>query len=500
MPTPTVQTTAAAPGRVLSIDVLRGITVAFMILVNDSEDPAHSYSQLLHAEWNGFTLTDLVFPTFLFLVGASIILSLSSRIARSPTGVLDSATRHRLALSIVRRSATIFLLDLFLTALPRFHLSTLRIYGVLTRIAVCYLVVGLLCLFTRRISTLLAISAALLVGYWALLRFVPVPGFGVPTHDIPLLDPDRNLVAWLDRGVNALLQRTLHTGSLYEHTRDPEGLLSTIPALVTTIFGAITALWLRRTDLSHHTILSVPADTPDVPHPAPLVAEVNGLDPQERAIDQSLTGPTHAQVPVQISTPPAAADPARLTQTSGANPLQDLTQTPSVNQTQTHLQTQHQTLRGLLLGAAVCLLTGRLWNLAFPINKKLWTSSYVLFAAGCSLLALALCYWLVDILRLQHRSHLGRAALWPWLVFGTNAITAYAVSEVFEKVAVLIRIHDSSSPDPGRTINSWAWTYRHIFARGHSTPNTSLAFALSFVALCFLPNLLLWRKRIFLKV
>lgn len=457
MPVQTVPVVSAAPNRVLSIDVLRGITIAFMILVNDPGDGTHTYTQLEHARWNGVTLTDLVFPTFLFLVGTSIILSLSTRIARG-----DS--RSKLALNIVRRSAIILFLDLFLTAMPYFHLTTLRIYGVLTRIALCYLVVGLLCLVTRRVATLLAISAVLLLGYWALMHFVPVPGFGVPTHDIPLLDPDRNLTAWLDRGVNDLLQRTLHTGRLYQTTRDPEGLLSTLPAIATTIFGSLTALWLRRTTTSSESA-ALPRTTP--PN-AVSSTEAEG------AVEKPLSYAKQA-------TPSPASSP--------------LTRHPAGA-----TQTQFQTLRGLLLAAVACLIAGRLWDISFPINKNLWTSSYVLFAAGCSLLGLALCYWLVDILRLQHRSHLGRAALWPWLVFGSNAITAYAMSNVFVKLFALIKVHDSWNPDPTRTITAWGWIYRHLFSRGVSTDRSSLAFALAFVALCFLPNLLLWRKRIFLKV
>jgi predicted acyltransferase len=208
---------ATAPTRVLSIDILRGITIAFMILVNDPGDWAHTYAQLDHAEWNGFTLTDLVFPTFLFIVGASIILSMHSRLSRSAGGTLDRANRRTLALRILRRSAIIFALDLFFALYPHFHYTHLRLYGVLTRIALCYLCAGLICLVTQRADRLLAISAALLLGYWALMRFVPVPGFGIPTHDMPLLDPDRNLASWLDRGVTDFLQRTIHTGRLYRH-------------------------------------------------------------------------------------------------------------------------------------------------------------------------------------------------------------------------------------------------------------------------------------------
>src|ERR1700733_2161551 len=129
--------TATAPTRVLSLDVLRGITIAFMILVNDPGDGRNTYAQLDHAWWNGCTLTDLVFPTFLFIVGASIIFSLQSRINRGESG-------HTLALHILRRSAIIFAVDLFFGLFPPFHYPPLRLYGVLTRIALCYLCAGLI--------------------------------------------------------------------------------------------------------------------------------------------------------------------------------------------------------------------------------------------------------------------------------------------------------------------------------------------------------------------
>ena len=160
-----MQSVAKPPSqRVLSVDVLRGLTIALMILVNDPGDWGHVYAQLDHAEWNGFTLTDFVFPNFLFLVGVSIILSIESRIARSASGILDKASRRTLALHMVRRAATIFAIKMFLSAFPHFHLTHLRIFGVLTRIAVCYLVAGLICLVTRRARTLAAITATLLVG------------------------------------------------------------------------------------------------------------------------------------------------------------------------------------------------------------------------------------------------------------------------------------------------------------------------------------------------
>ena len=388
-----------APSRVLSIDVLRGITIAFMILVNDPGDWAHVYGQLDHAEWNGWTLTDLVFPNFLFLVGMSLIFSLQSRIGRGDSRV--TLARH-----IVRRAAILFAIDIFLSGFPYFHLAHLRIYGVLTRIALCYLCAGLLLLATRKIDHLAIITAALLVGYWALLRFVPVPGFGLPVHDVPILDKNGNLTAWLDREANSLLQRTLHIGSLYRGTRDPEGLLSTLPAIATTLIGSITALLMRSTRF-----------------------------------------------------------------------------TPA------------QKRNGFAAAGVLSVFAAELWNRSFPINKNMWTSSYVLLAAGISLLGLTLFYWLVDMRRIQERSRVARAALWPWLVFGSNAIVAYVFSELLVEILVWIKV-----PSQERSVSALLWIYLHGFSHGHPTKSTSLAFAIIFVAACFVPNLLLWRKRIFVKI
>jgi predicted acyltransferase len=392
---------ATASARVLSVDVLRGITIAFMILVNDPGDWSHVYPQLDHATWNGWTLTDLVFPSFLFLIGMSLIFSFQSRIARG-----DS--RLKLAGHLFRRAAILFAIKMFLSAYPHFHIAHLRIYGVLTRIALCYLFAGLICLVTRKIVPLACITAALLIGYWALMRFVPVPGFGVPTHDIPILDPVGDLTAWIDRGISSFTLRTINMGRLYRTTHDPEGLLSTLPAIATTLLGSITAVFMRSPAYTQSTKRNVFA----------------------------LTG-------------------------------------------------------------ALFIASGELWNRTFPINKNLWTSSYVLLAAGISLLGLALFYWLVDMLRVQDKSRLAKAALWPWLVFGSNAIAAFVISELFVETMLWIKIHDSAS---GKTITLWNWLYVHLFSHGNSTELTSVAFALAFVILCFLPNWLLWHKKIFIKI
>jgi predicted acyltransferase len=384
--------------RVLSIDVLRGVTIAFMILVNDPGDWSHVYAQLDHAVWNGWTLIDLVFPTFLFLVGASTVFSLDARIAKGNC-------RKTLAGHIFLRALKIFALKMALTIVPYFHMTHLRIYGVLTRIALCYLIGGLILLATRNMRVLAALSAAILAGYWALMRFVPIPGIGRPMRDVPFLDMNNNLAAWLDRAVNDLCQRTIHTGVLYEHTRDPEGLLSTLPAVATVLIGAMAGLWLKQ-----------------------------------------------------------------------------------------HFAAPGKARNGLILGGFISFAAGLAWNPWFPINKNLWTSSYVLMAAGWALFGLGVFFWLIDVQRL-HETRIGHWLTNPALIFGSNAITAYAMSAIIVKTLAYFKVQDGD-----KLTSVSGWIYHHLFASTGSTDNTSLAFAIVFVAVCFIPNWILYRKHIFLKL
>jgi len=221
--------------RLVSVDVFRGMTIVAMILVNNPGNPATTYWPLQHAKWHGWTPTDLVFPFFLFIVGVAIVLALKRRV--------DAGTPRRpLVLKIVRRSVILFGLGLLLTGYPfglfgprgfGEFLETWRIPGVLQRIAICYLVVSLLVLFCR-VRTLKALTVVFLVGYWALMTLVPVPGMDAPDID----DPGGHLSAWIDRGVFGD-----HVWQ-YAKVYDPEGLLSTIPALATTLFGVFTGLLL----------------------------------------------------------------------------------------------------------------------------------------------------------------------------------------------------------------------------------------------------------------
>ena len=412
-PEPTGRTTTA-PTRILSVDILRGITIAFIILVNDPGDWSHVFEPLDHSPWNGWTLTDLVFPTFLFLVGASIIFSLDSRAKKGDC-------RKTLSGHIFLRTAKILLLQYLLVFFPAMHWTSMRLYGVLPRIALCYLFAGLILIATMKLNSrvpiLVGITAVLLIGYWVLLRWVPVPGVGLPGRDIPFMDKNLNLTSWLDRATMVWTQRWLHTGVLYLKTRDPEGLLSTLPAVATTLLGALTGLWMRHT---------------------------RG---------------------VQGSTTQRNSHPLRRMQLA------------------------------LALGGIAAVLAGELWSPWFPINKNLWTSSYVLLSAGWAALALAALSLLVDR-RPEPWPRWLRISTWPWFVFGSNAIAAYVVSVIIVKTCLFIKI---TGPD-GLKRTLWLLYYKTVFARTASTNWTSLAFAISIVILCFLPNLFLWRRRIFLKI
>jgi len=221
--------------RLVSLDVFRGIVIAAMILVTDPGTYSYVYSPLRHAEWMGATATDMIFPAFLFMVGLAISFSFASQIKRG-------VTRTRLIQRLLRRSLVLFVLGLVLNGFPDYHLATLRIPGILQRIAICYLLSGALYLFTtRQIRLLAGVAFALLAGYWALLKLVPVPGIG-PGH----LDTFGSLPAYIDRqlfGINHLWiwGLTPRKGVTY----DPEGLLSTLPAMFSTLAGIVAGDWMR---------------------------------------------------------------------------------------------------------------------------------------------------------------------------------------------------------------------------------------------------------------
>ena len=212
------QPTEVKPGRLLSLDFFRGLTVAAMVLVNNPGDWAHIYAPLEHAPWNGWTPTDLIFPFFLFIVGVSITFALDG--GKAKKGVVGK---------IVKRSITLFLLGLFLNFFPKFDISVVRIPGVLQRIALVYLACSLIFLKTTSRQQLY-ILCGLLVGYWLAMTVVPVPGVGYAN-----LEPETNLAAWFDRII-------LTPAHVYKPAKvwDPEGIFSTLPAIGTGILGMLT--------------------------------------------------------------------------------------------------------------------------------------------------------------------------------------------------------------------------------------------------------------------
>ncbi len=214
----------------MSLDAFRGATIASMILVNNAGDSATTFAPLLHAKWHGWTFTDLVFPFFLWMVGIAMTFSYARRVE-------EGADKGKLLLHTLRRAALIFALGLLLNGFPKYDLATLRIPGVLQRIALCYLIGSCIFLYTRWRGQLAAI-VALCTVYWMLMTLVPVPGFGPG-----VLEPVGNFAQWIDS--------MLLSGHMYARTKvwDPEGLVSTLPAIANVLFGALFGTLLRRDDL-----------------------------------------------------------------------------------------------------------------------------------------------------------------------------------------------------------------------------------------------------------
>ena len=362
-------------GRLLSLDAFRGLTIAGMILVNNPGSWSHIYAPLRHAEWHGWTPTDLIFPFFLFIVGVAIPFSFGKRLTRG-----DS--RRDLIGHVIRRSVILFALGLFMAAYPRFDLGSLRIMGVLQRIGLVYLLAASSFLFLSRRGRAWMV-AGLLLGYWALLTFVPVPGYGVGD-----LSPEGNLGAYLDRMILG--------DRLWRGTWDPEGLLSTLPAVATTLLGIFTGEWLR----------------------------------SER--------------------------------------------TPNAK------------VGGLLAGGVIGMGMGLVWGLSFPINKPLWTSSYVLFTAGAGLILLAFFFWIVDVRGLQ-------AWAKPFIVYGMNAIAVFVASGLVAKQMGLFRVGPTEVPLK-------SWIYNELFASWAGPLNGSFLFAISYVLIWLAIMWVLFQRRIFIKI
>ena len=376
----------STPQRLLSLDFFRGLTVAAMILVNNPGSWGHIYSPLEHAEWNGCTPTDLVFPFFLFIVGVSIAYAMGSKKD-------DPASHKKTLFKAFKRALVLFGLGLILSFFPRNFadfdfvnaLQHVRIPGVLQRIGVVFFIASVIFL---KLSTknIYRTFILILFGYWLLMIFVPVPGVGYAN-----LEKETNLGAWLDRTI--LTEAHLWKAA---KTWDPEGILSTLPAIATGLFGVLVGIYLRRKD-------------------------------------------------VEVGTKMA----------------------------------------WLFSAGVAAVLLGLLWDLEFPINKALWTSSYVLYTGGLATIFLALSYWIIDANNYNRFTK-------PFVVYGINAITVFFVSGLLPRLLNMIKI----KPDTG----ALTWFNQTFFTPYFSPINASLAYAIFVILFFYVILWLMYKKNIIIKV
>jgi predicted acyltransferase len=366
--------------RFQSIDAFRGATVLAMILVNNPGSWAHVYRPLLHAPWHGLTPTDLIFPFFIFSVGISIHLAYRN--------YAENGLQEPILWKILKRTALIFLLGILLHLYPRFAFDTVRIPGVLQRISIVFLCCSLLYFFMSP-KKLFALFCFILLSYFVMMNFIPVPSFGLAN-----LEPTTNLAAWLD---NHLLH-----GHLWSQTKvwDPEGILSTWPAIATGISGMLTGYVLTNNK-----------------------------------------------------------------------------QTPS----------QH--LQFLSLAGIICLGAGLFWSYFFPINKSLWTSSYVLVSTGFALLIVNIFHWLIDAKGIVRWS-----SIFQW--YGMNALFVFLASGIAAKTLSRINITNSS----GTQTSAWSYVYETILLKWFSPVNASLAFAMLWVLFFGCILYFFNRKKIIIKI
>ncbi len=370
-----------APNRLLSLDVFRGMTVAGMVLVNNPGSWSAIYAPLEHAPWNGATPTDFIFPFFVFIVGIAIPLALGKRVD-------EGGITRDVYLKIFRRAAIIFSLGLFQMAFPLFDMAHLRFPGVLQRIAVCYLVASLVFLHTNWKQQTIIAAFCLLV-YWAVMMLAIVPG-GL-AGDLSL---EGNFAGYIDRLI--IGQNHIWSASKFY---DPEGILSTIPAIATCLAGVLTGTWLKtkRADL--------------------------------------------------------------------------------------------EKVSAMFFFGVVLTAIGWIWSFWFPINKSLWTSSYVVYMAGLALCFLSFCYWLIDIKGYKRWTK-------PFVIFGSNALALYFLSSIFARILNNIKWLDAS----GQTTNVQKWIFDAFFAPLASPINASLIYAVSYIFLWLFLMSILYRKKIFIKV
>jgi predicted acyltransferase len=380
----------ATSQRLLSLDFFRGLTVATMILVNNPGSWGHIYAPLEHAEWNGCTPTDLVFPFFLFIVGVSIAYAMGSK-------KLDPASHNKTILRALKRGLVLFGLGLFLAFFPRNFttfkfmesLETIRIFGVLQRIGVVFFISSVIFLKQSEkgiFKTIIIILAA----YWALMMFVPVPGVGYAN-----LEKETNIGAWLDRTI--LTEAHLWKSA---KTWDPEGILSTLPAIATGLFGVLVGIYLKRKDVEPGTKIS-----------------------------------------------------------------------------------------WLFSVGILSVIAGLLWDLEFPINKALWTSSYVLYTGGLATMSLALSYWIIDVNKYNRFTK-------PFVIYGVNAITVFFVAGLLPRLINMIKVEQAD----GEKVGALTAFYQKFFVPYFSPINASLAYAIFVILFFYVILWAMYKKNIIIKV
>jgi len=363
--------------RLMALDVLRGLTIALMILVNTPGSWSYVYPPLLHAKWHGCTPTDLVFPFFLFIVGVSMWYAFKK---------FDKGITKPALLKVLKRFSIMFLLGLLLNAFPKFDLESLRFMGVLQRIAVAYLIGALFCM-QFSFKQLLYIFGALLVGYWGVLQIS--------------IEPDvYSLTDNLVRKVDLFLLGENHMYKGFGIPFDPEGLLSCIPSVATVLLGYFSG--------------------------------------------RLITGVSDVMTAI----------------------------------------------KSLVIYGSLAVAMGTVWSYWFPINKALWTSTYVLYTGGLAMLFLAFLLFLIDVKSVKKWAT-------PFIHFGTNPLFIFVFSGLFAKALIyLVSISNSL----GEVETGYAYLYNHVFVPIGGNMNGSLLFAITHIIMYWFITYVMYKRKIFIKI
>jgi predicted acyltransferase len=369
--------------RLTSLDVFRGITIAGMILVNKISLEEKAYPFLLHADWNGCTFTDLIFPFFLFIMGVAMAFSLKKYQGYSKIN-------QSIYFKIITRSLILFILGLLLNGFWNYDLSNIRILGVLQRISLTYFFASLAILILPK-RGLFILTGIILMGYWLTMMYIPIPEFGMGN-----LTRIGNFGAYIDRLI--IPSNHLYQGDGFNGMGDPEGLFSTLPCIATVLIGYLCGNWLQK-------------------------------------------------------------------------------QTP-----ETKVTTQ------LIMFGLSSMIIGKLWDFIFPINKKLWTSSYVMFTVGFALILLAICYELIEVNYIKKWSK-------PFEILGLNALFIFVSSVLLIKLLVKIKIGEGEN-----ILSIYQWIYQNLFLSWTTPALGSLLFGIITVILWWLIAYILYLKKVIIKV